>query len=85
MRKQATKKNIIGLKELREDMEKYISRVDKGESFTVVRRSKPVFQLAPVDDESGWETVVDFTKIDPRGVPAEKALAALRRMNRKNG
>ena len=84
MRKIAPKKNIIGLKELRLDMEKYIARVDRGESFTVVRRSKPVFQLAPVDDESGWETVVDFTKIDPRGVPAEKVLSVLRKM-RKHG
>jgi len=85
MRKTTSKQNIVGLKELREDMDTYITRVDRGESFTVVRRSKPVFKLAPVDDESGWETVVDFTKIDPRGVPAEKVLAVLRRMNRKHG
>jgi hypothetical protein len=38
-----------------------------------------------IDEEAGWETVVDFTKIDPRGVPAEKVLAVLRRMNRANG
>lgn len=80
MRKTTTKSNIVGLKELREDMDKYIALVDKGESFTVVRRSRPVFKIAPVDEESGWETVVDFTQIDKKGVLAEEVLAALRRI-----
>ncbi len=80
MRKTTTKSNIVGLKELREDMDKYIARIDKGESFTVVRRSRPVFKIAPVDEESGWETVVDFTQIDKKGVLAEEVLAALRRI-----
>ncbi len=80
MRKTTAKHNIVGLKELREDMDKYIARVDKGESFTVVRRSRPVFKIAPVDEESGWETVVDFTQIDKKGVLAEEVLAALRRI-----
>lgn len=30
MRKTTTKSNIVGLKELREDMDKYIALVDKG-------------------------------------------------------
>lgn len=81
MRKTSAKKNIIGLKELRVDMEKYIARVDRGESFTVVRRSKPVFQLAPVDDESGWETVVDFTQFRKGGMPIEEVIARLKRLN----
>lgn len=81
MRKTTAKRNIIGLKELREDMEKYITRVDRGESFTVVRRSKPVFQLAPVDDESGWETVVDFTQFRKGGMPVKEVIARLKRLN----
>lgn len=80
MRKTIAKHNIVGLKELREDMDKYIALVDKGESFTVVRRSRPVFKIAPVDEESGWETIVDFTQIDKKGVPADEVLAALRRI-----
>ena len=43
------KTNIVGLKELREDTEKYISQIEKGRSFTVVRRSKPIFKKSPVD------------------------------------
>lgn len=76
------KKAIVGLKELRENMETYITRVRKGESFTIVRRNEPVFRLTPADaDESVWETVVDFTKIDPRGVPADDVLEVVRKLN----
>ncbi|MEK7510665.1 MAG: type II toxin-antitoxin system prevent-host-death family antitoxin [Patescibacteria group bacterium] len=79
----ATKaKNIIGLKELRENTETYIKRVNKGESITVMRRSTPLFRLTPVDEEEmGWETVIDFTKIDPRGVPIEEVLASLKKLD----
>ena len=58
-------KNIVGLKELRENMDSYISGVEKGRSFIVVRRSRPIFRLAPIDvwgDEGVWEKVVDFKK-----------------------
>ena len=73
-----TKKSFVGLKELRENMETYIKRVNKGESITVFRRSTPLFRLSPVDvDEMGWETVVDFTKIDKKGIPAKEVLKAL--------
>ncbi len=76
----AKKAGIVGLKELRTDMEHYIARIDRGESFTVVRRSQPIFRLTPVDDEAGWETVVDLTKVHSRGVPAQTVLDALRTM-----
>jgi prevent-host-death family protein len=60
------KNSIIGLKDLRENMDNYISQVKKGKSFVVVRKSKPVFKLSPLDewgDDGAWEKVVDFTKI----------------------
>ena len=47
-------------------MGSYISGVEKRKSFIVVRRSRPIFRLAPIDvwgDEGVWEQVVDFTKI----------------------
>lgn len=75
---------IIGLKELRENTGKYISQVSKGKSFTVVKRSKPVFKVVPVDewgDEGVWGTVVDFTKIKKGGVPADEVLKALKELN----
>lgn len=81
-----TKNQIIGLKDLRLNTSKYINRLNKGESFTVVKRSKPVFKVIPFDedDDSLWETVVDFTKINPRGVSAEKVLKAITRFNEQN-
>ena len=54
------KQSIIGLKELRENIETYISRVKKGDSFIVVRRSKPVFKIShPDKHEEMWEAVTD--------------------------
>ncbi len=73
MKTTAKKSSIIGVKELRENLETYIKAVGKGRSFTVVRRSTPVFRIAPVLDEWGdegtWETVVDFTKEKGGGIP----------------
>ncbi|MCR4285429.1 MAG: type II toxin-antitoxin system prevent-host-death family antitoxin [Candidatus Kaiserbacteria bacterium] len=77
-----TKLKTVGLKELRENMEKYISRVDKGESITVLRRNEPIFRLTPVDEEEmGWETVIDFTEINPRGVSGKEILKRLKKIN----
>lgn len=77
-----TNNAIVGLKELRENMETYIKRVHKGESITVFRRSTPLFRLSPIDsEETGWESVVDFTKIDRTGIDAEQVLAALKKMH----
>lgn len=75
--------NIIGLKELRLNFDKYIESVKKGNYFAVMKRSEPVFKIVPfdVDIEGEWETVIDFTEIDPRGVPVEKVLAALDKLS----
>lgn len=77
-----TKKSTVGLKELRENMETYITRVNNGESITVFRRSTPLFNLTPVDaEEAGWETIIDFTKETGRGVPVEQLLASMKKMH----
>lgn len=76
------KANILGLKELRENMQKYASLVEKGESFIVVKKSKPLFKISSLDEDEGlWETVIDFTKINKKGVPATEVLKALRKLN----
>lgn len=75
--------SIIGLKELREHTEKYVSQVKRGKSFTIVRRSKPLFKISPVDewgDEGVWETVVDFREISSKGVPVADILKALKKL-----
>lgn len=75
--------SIIGLKELRENTENYISKVKKGMSFVVVRRSRPIFKISPASndlfgDEGTWENAADFTKVNKKGVSFEKVLARLR-------
>jgi prevent-host-death family protein len=75
---------IVGLKELRENTEEYIGKIKKGRSFVVVRRSRPVFKIAPVDswgDDGVWETIVDFQEIAKDGVRAKDVLKSLRKSN----
>lgn len=80
------KSSVVGLKELRANMETYIGRVGRGESITVLRRSQPIFRLSPVDDEeSGWEPVVDFTTVDKAGVPLADVLASIRSIDTAHG
>ena len=73
--------NILGLKELRENMQKYASRVEEGESFIVVRKSKPVFKMVPPESEEQWETIADFTELHKHGISAAAILKELRKLN----
>lgn len=79
----AKNQTIVGLKDLRLNTSKYINRLSKGESFTVVKRSKPVFRVVPIDedDDSLWETVIDFTKVNPRGVRVNQVIKSLKKLN----
>ena len=79
------KNSIIGLKELRENTNSFISQVERGKSFIVVRRSRPIFKIAPPDEtETMWETVVDFTEFYKDGIPARQLLKKLRSLNGKS-
>lgn len=69
-------KKLINLKEFREHVSKYEARVQKGDSFVVMRRSKPLFRISPVEEE-GWETVIDFTKFRKGGMPVDVVIKAL--------
>lgn len=75
------KKSIVGLKELRTNIENYISKIEKGYSFIVVRKSKPIFKIVPPETEERWETVIDFTAIKKDGLPAKEILKSLRKLN----
>ena len=69
---------IIGLKDLRENTDKYIERVKKGERFVVLKRSKPVFTIMPPEESDElWEPVIDFTKIKRGGVPITDIITRL--------
>ncbi len=69
---------FIGLKELRENMEKYAKYIKKGESLIVMRRSTPLFKISPVEDVTNeWEEVIDFTKIKKGGVDIKDILSRI--------
>jgi len=75
--------NLVSLRELREQFPKYIDAVAKGRSFMVVKRSKPIFQITPIGEEEGWETVIDFTQIRKGGVNVQKVLSRIRAIKQK--
>ena len=79
-------KALIGLKELRENVDTYIAEVKKGKSFIIVRRSEPVFKITPPhNSDESWETVIDFTEFYKDGIPARRLLKKLRLLNEKSG
>jgi len=65
----------VGLKELRQNAENYIKRVQRGESFIVTRRARPIFKISPPQEK--WEVMVDFTKLRKDGVSLEELLRRL--------
>ncbi len=69
-------KNIISVKNLREDLQEYAKKVKKGESFIVFKKSSPLFKISPVEEEY-WEEVIDFTKIKKGGVDIGELLKRL--------
>ncbi len=68
---------IIGLKDLRENLGSYEKMIKAGRSFIVMKRSKPIFTIGPVEDV-GWETVIDFTKFRKKGISAQELLSRLK-------
>lgn len=65
----------MGLKELRQNFDKYATLVKKGKTLIVIKRSKPVFRLTPLEEE--WEEIIDFTKIRKGGVLIKEILSRL--------
>lgn len=76
----------ISIKELRASLSEIADRVERGESYRVIRRSKPSFYLVKIDTElpeEGWETVVDFTEGGKtNGVPIEEVLKEMKKLQR---
>lgn len=68
--------NIVGLKELRQNMGKYAKRIARGDSFIVFKQSNPLFKISPINNEL-WEEVVDFTKIKKGGIKIDEILSRL--------
>jgi len=69
--------NLVSLKDLRLNMDKYATEVKAGKSFIILKQSKPIFKLTPIDENDEWEEVINFTKIKKGGVDIDELLAAL--------
>jgi len=69
--------NLIALKDLRLNMDKYATAVKAGQSFIVLKQSKPLFKLTPINEDNDWEEVINFTKIKRGGVDINALLTAL--------
>lgn len=68
------KEKTVGLKELRQNIDKYAKDVQKGQEYIVMKRSTPIFKLSSPENEDSWETVIDFTNFNKKGVPLEDVL-----------
>ncbi|MEK7213536.1 MAG: hypothetical protein AAB637_00260 [Patescibacteria group bacterium] len=82
--KKNIKHDIIGLKELRDNTETYIREIEKGKSFLVMRRSQPIFKIAPADewgDTGMWDTAIDFNKMKKGGISVVELLKKLHTPN----
>lgn len=79
----------ISIKELRTNLADIADKVERGESFRVIRRSKPSFYIVKIDTEApeeGWETVVDFTDGGKtKGMPAEDVMKIIKKIQRSDG
>ena len=69
--------NMIALKDLRLNMDKYATKVRDGESFIVLKQSKPIFKIVPLNNEEKWEEVINFAKIKKGGVDIDELLSYL--------
>ncbi len=80
MQKVKDTQNIIGLRDLRENLKSYSEKIAQGNSFMVVKRSKPIFKIIPPfsgKQEEKWEEAIDFTKIKKGGVEIDELIARL--------
>lgn len=68
---------LVALKELRLNMGKYAKEVQSGKSFIVLKQSKPLFKISPVENEGDWEEIINFAKIKKGGVKIDELLKAL--------
>lgn len=76
----------ISMKELRARLADVADRVEHGESFRVIRRSRPSFIIMNVNAEApeeGWETVVDFTDGGKKtGMPVRDVVKIIKKIRR---
>lgn len=64
--------------------QKLVTRLDKTAKDNYMTRSDfiryAVVKEIKIQEEDGWKTIVDFTKINKNGVSAEEVLKALKKI-----
>ncbi|MEK6229312.1 MAG: type II toxin-antitoxin system prevent-host-death family antitoxin [Actinomycetota bacterium] len=56
----------VGIRELRQDLSRYLRRVRKGERLVVTDRNRPVALLTPLpENEDPWERLIAEGKMTP--------------------
>jgi hypothetical protein len=81
--------NTISLRKFRENTQKIADDVARGKTFTVFKRSKPLFKISrPEVDEWGDEghwTGIDFRdKKHPNGIPMDEFMKRLEEYNKRH-
>ncbi|MBI5412344.1 hypothetical protein HZA43_04205 [Candidatus Peregrinibacteria bacterium] len=84
---------LISIKDLRTSLSSVADAVAQGESFLVMRHSRPAFKVEPLKEEEeetmdmyGWKTIVDFTEGGKKkGIAAKKLLKIMREFEKKYG
>ena len=66
----------VGLKELRQNINKYAKKARQGESIIIMRKNEALFKIAPLN-EGKWEEVIDFTQLQKGGVDIDDLLKRL--------
>ncbi|MDQ3875917.1 MAG: type II toxin-antitoxin system prevent-host-death family antitoxin [Actinomycetota bacterium] len=64
----------VSVRELRQNLSRYLRRVEAGETLEVVSRGRRVAQLAPLPDRAD---IVDRLVADGRAIPASGDLLSL--------
>ena len=73
---------IIALKDFRLNAQSYIDKVAKGESFVVVKRSRPAFRIDPIEEQ--WETIADFSDLPGGGLKLDEFISRLDSLDGQN-
>ena len=80
---------IISIKDFRQSLASVADAVmKKGETFTVMRRSRPAFVVKPFEDDEDikWKTLIDFTEGGKKeGMPAGELYEAMKQFEEKDG
>jgi len=78
--------NVVGARELKIRLGRYLRRVRQGHRIVVTDRGQPIAELRPLGGEAGAESLL--AALDARGVvtrPSRKKLTAFRPVESRGG